>query len=123
MREITVNKFRATLKNCADQTISDHEPLRVTRKQGKDFVIVGLEDWEQLQETVYVLQNAALLRQIKLLAVSHRKRKGYSRTQERLDEINLVFEGDTWEEYEKLRSKDKTVHKNLCWILQGDAAK
>ncbi len=31
---------------------------------------------------------------------------------------SIVFEGGTWEEYEKLRSKDKTVHKNLCRILQ-----
>jgi len=31
---------------------------------------------------------------------------------------SIVFEGDTWEEYENLRSKDKTVHKNLCRILQ-----
>ena len=29
MREITVNKFRASLKNCADQAIFDHELLRV----------------------------------------------------------------------------------------------
>jgi antitoxin YefM len=88
MREITVNKFRAALKNCADQAISDHEPLRVTRKQGKDFVIIGVEDWEQLQETVYVLQNAALMRQIKQSALSHRKGTGYCPTQEQLDEIN-----------------------------------
>uniref|UniRef100_UPI0040575D54 Txe/YoeB family addiction module toxin n=1 Tax=Candidatus Electronema sp. TaxID=2698783 RepID=UPI0040575D54 len=31
---------------------------------------------------------------------------------------SIVFEGGTWEEYEKLRSKDKAVHKNLCRILQ-----
>ncbi|WP_417909910.1 Txe/YoeB family addiction module toxin [Candidatus Electronema sp. PJ] len=31
---------------------------------------------------------------------------------------SIVFEGNTWEEYETLRSKDKTVHKNLCRILQ-----
>ena len=65
MREITVNKFRTALKDFADQAIFDHEPLRVTRKQGQDFVIIGAEDWEQLQETVYVLQNTALMGQIK----------------------------------------------------------
>jgi toxin YoeB len=31
---------------------------------------------------------------------------------------SIVFEGSTWEEYEKLHSKDKTVHKNLCRIFQ-----
>ena len=43
MREITANKFRATLKSCADQSITNHEPLRVTRKRGKDFVIIDFE--------------------------------------------------------------------------------
>ncbi len=31
---------------------------------------------------------------------------------------SIIFEGKTWSEYEKLRSKDKRVHKNLCRILQ-----
>ncbi|WP_446007823.1 Txe/YoeB family addiction module toxin [Candidatus Electrothrix sp.] len=31
---------------------------------------------------------------------------------------SIIFEGKTWAEYEKLRSKDKRVHKNLCRILQ-----
>jgi len=31
---------------------------------------------------------------------------------------SLVFEGSTWEEYEKLREKDKKLHKNLRKILK-----
>lgn len=31
---------------------------------------------------------------------------------------SLVFEGETWSEYEKLREKDKKLHKNLCRILK-----
>jgi toxin YoeB len=31
---------------------------------------------------------------------------------------SLVFEGDTWNAYEKLREKDKNLHKNLCKILK-----
>lgn len=31
---------------------------------------------------------------------------------------SLVFEGDTWATYEKLRQKDKKLHKALCRILQ-----
>jgi len=30
----------------------------------------------------------------------------------------IVFEGDTWETYEKLRTKDKVMHKNLIKILK-----
>lgn len=31
---------------------------------------------------------------------------------------SIVFEGNTWAEYEELRQKDKVLHKNLCKILQ-----
>lgn len=31
---------------------------------------------------------------------------------------SIVFEGDTWSEYESLRDKDKVLHKNLCKILK-----
>lgn len=31
---------------------------------------------------------------------------------------SLVFEGSTWDEYEKLREKDKVLHKNLRKILK-----
>ena len=31
---------------------------------------------------------------------------------------SIVFEGSTWEAYEKLRQKDKVMHKNLCKILK-----
>ncbi|MCI5146057.1 MAG: Txe/YoeB family addiction module toxin [Candidatus Electrothrix sp. AR3] len=31
---------------------------------------------------------------------------------------SIIFEGNTWAEYEKLRRKDKTTHKNLCRIIQ-----
>jgi antitoxin YefM len=90
MREITANKFRATLKTCTDQSITNHEPLRVTRKRGKDFVIIGAEDWEQIQETLYVLQNTSLMQQIKQSLGTHRSGKGYSPTKDQLDEINNI---------------------------------
>ncbi len=39
---------------------------------------------------------------------------------------SLVFEGKSWLAYEKLRQKDKKIHKNLCNILKemlrGDPA-
>lgn len=31
---------------------------------------------------------------------------------------SLVFEGNTWSEYEKLREKDKKLHKALCKLLK-----
>jgi len=31
---------------------------------------------------------------------------------------SLIFEGSTWETYEKIREKDKVLHKNLHKILK-----
>jgi len=31
---------------------------------------------------------------------------------------SIVFEGNTWQTYEKLRQKDKVMHKNLVKILK-----
>jgi len=31
---------------------------------------------------------------------------------------SLVFEGNTWAEYEKLREQDKRLHKSLCKLLK-----
>ncbi len=31
---------------------------------------------------------------------------------------SLVFEGDSWTEYEKLRISDKKAHKKLCQIIK-----
>jgi toxin YoeB len=30
----------------------------------------------------------------------------------------LVFEGDTWSDYEKLRAKDKKLHISVCRIIK-----
>ena len=90
MREVTVNQFRSTLKNCVDQANSEHEPLWVTRKRGKDFVVIGAEDWEQLQETLYVLQNSSLMKQIKQSFSTNQQGKGYKPTEDQLNEINNV---------------------------------
>lgn len=31
---------------------------------------------------------------------------------------SLVFEGNTWEQYEKLREQDRRLHKALCKLLK-----
>ena len=54
---------------------------------GDDFVVVSAEDWEREQETLYVLQNSSLMKQIAASSDSHAKNKGYRPTIEELDEI------------------------------------
>ena len=90
MESISVNKFRDNLKSFVEQVVSNHLPLKVTRRSGDDFVVVSAEDWEREQETLYVLQNKGLMKQIVDSSTSHSIKKGYSPTTEELDEITGI---------------------------------
>lgn len=87
MNSVSVNKFRDNLKNFVETVISQHQPLKVTRRNGEDFVVISAEDWEREQETLYVLQNSSLLKQIADSMVTHSTDGGYSPTEEEMNEI------------------------------------
>lgn len=87
MDTVSVNKFRDTLKDCVEKVIRQHNPLKVTRRNGQDFVVVSAEDWEQEQETLYVLQNSSLMKQIADSITTNTQNQGYSPTHEEIDEI------------------------------------
>lgn len=87
MDSTTVNKFRDSLKTFIEQVVSQHIPLRVTRRNGADFVVMSAEDWERDQETLYVLQNNSLMRQIAESSATHKAGTGYTPNKEQLDEI------------------------------------
>jgi len=87
MDSVSVNKFRDNLKTLVDQVVSGHEPLKVTRRGGEDFVVVGADDWAREQETLYVLQNGSLMRQIAESSQTHARGTGYAPTAEEQDAI------------------------------------
>ena len=64
MDTISVNKFRDNLENVVEQVISQHEPVKVTRRAGEAFVVMSAEDWEREQETLLALQSNSLMQQI-----------------------------------------------------------
>lgn len=90
MDSISVNKFRDNLKSFIEQVVGRHLPLKVTRRSGEDFVVVSAEDWEREQETLYVLQNNALMRQIAASMDTHSKGKGHKPTAGEMDEITGI---------------------------------
>ena len=87
MDSISVNKFRDNIKSYVEQVVSMHLPLKVTRRNGEDFVVISAEDWEREQETLYVLQNNDLMQQIAASTDTHSKRKRYLPTAGQMDEI------------------------------------
>lgn len=90
MDSISVNKFRDNLKNFVEQVVEMHVPLKVTRRSGADFVVISAADWERQQETLYVLQNTDLMRQISDSMATHVAGKGYSPEQKELHGITGV---------------------------------
>ena len=90
MDTISVNRFRDNLKYYIEQVVNRHEPIKVTRRAAEDFIVVGAEDWEREQETLYVLQNSDLMRQIAGSINTHKKNQGYKPTVEEVDEITGI---------------------------------
>ncbi len=90
MDSISVNKFRDNLKSCIEQVVTEHSPLKVTRRSGDDFVVLSADDWEREQETLYVLQNNDLMKQIAASATTNTKNKGYEPTAGELNEITGI---------------------------------
>lgn len=90
METISVNQFRDNLKAFVEQAASKHEPIKVTRRAGEDFVVISAEDWEREQESLYVLQNSDLMQQIASSLTTHQSGKGYAPTNGELDEITGI---------------------------------
>jgi len=85
MEAVSVNQFRSNLKECVDIVIDTHDTLKVTRRNAEDFVVMSAEDWDRHQETIYVLQNKHLMKQINKARQTDSKR--YKPSQEEIDAI------------------------------------
>jgi antitoxin YefM len=78
------------LKSHVERVVTEHLPLKVTRRSGDDFVILSADDWEREQETLYVLQNNNLMKKIAASAATNPNNKGYKPTAGELDEITGI---------------------------------
>ena len=90
MDSISVNKFRENLKSFVEQVVTDHTPLKITRRSGDDFVVISADDWEREQETLSVLQNKSLMMQIATSLQTHQQGSGYKPTQDEMNEITGI---------------------------------
>ena len=87
MDAISYSSFREKLASVLDQ-VNDHSTVvKITRKNGKAAVVMSLDDWERDQETLYVLQNKPLMRQLEASLKTHSERSGRSADSATLVEI------------------------------------
>jgi len=61
MNEMTANYFREHLKAAVDEVVGDHGVLRVIRRNGDDFVVLGADDWDAIAETLHLNQVSGLV--------------------------------------------------------------
>ncbi len=64
MSETTANEFRKRLKAHVDQTVMNHEVLKVKRRNGENFIVIGEKDWRSIEETLYLNQFPGLIESI-----------------------------------------------------------
>jgi antitoxin YefM len=74
MASTTYSALRANLKKALDSVCSDHEPLRVERKNGDPVVVISEADFASLAETAYLLRSPENAR--RLLRALHGSRRG-----------------------------------------------
>lgn len=59
MTVFTYTDARANFKDVMDRAIDDHQQVIVTRRNGEAVVIVSLEDWSSINETLHLLSTPA----------------------------------------------------------------
>jgi antitoxin YefM len=69
--EVSYTDIRRNLKSCLDKVCMEHIPLRVTRKNGDNVVVISEEDYRSLEETAYLSRSPKNLQ--RLIAALSRK--------------------------------------------------
>ena len=59
MNILTFSEARACLKHAMDDVCRDHEPTLITRRHGEHVVIMSLDDFNSIQETLHLLGSPA----------------------------------------------------------------
>ena len=64
MQTLTASEARANLYRLMDQAAESHQPIVITGKRG-NAVLISSEDWEAIQETLYLLSLPGMRESIK----------------------------------------------------------
>jgi len=73
METVNYTDFRSNLKHWFDKVVNDASDIIIKRKNGKDLVLISLDEYNSLKETTYLLTGKnrdVLLNSIKELEAS-----------------------------------------------------
>ena len=57
MNVMTYSEVRASFKQAMDDVCKHHDPTVITRQRGNHVVMMSLEDYNSMEETMYLLGN------------------------------------------------------------------
>ena len=57
MNVLSYSQVRSNLAKAMDKVCDDHTPVIITRKNQRAVVMISLEDYESLEETIYLLRS------------------------------------------------------------------
>jgi len=57
MNVITFTEARSSLKQVMDEVCLDHHPTVITRQRGEHVVMMSLDDFNSMQETLHLLSS------------------------------------------------------------------
>lgn len=85
MRTLTFSETRAHFAETLNRVVDDREPVIVTRAKRDSVVIMALDDYESMRETLYLLRSPANAR--RLFAAIDRMERGIATVEVQLDEL------------------------------------
>lgn len=79
MKSITYSHARQNLARVMERTVSDREPVIVTRARNDSVVIMSLEEYEALEETAHLLRSPQNARRLLASLLELEEEKGMKR--------------------------------------------
>lgn len=79
MKAITYTAARENLASTMDGVCRDRAPVIITRKRDQSVVMLSLDDYEQLEETAYLLHSRKNARRLFSAMADLRRGKGRTR--------------------------------------------
>ena len=86
MKTMTYTESRARYAEVLDQVVNDREEIVITRQGHESAVIIALDEYESLMETVYLMQSPANARHLSESIARHRAGEGVVHDLIELDE-------------------------------------
>ena len=86
MKIMTYTESRARYAEVLDQVVNDREEIVITRQGHESVVIMALDEYESLMETVYLMQSPENARHLRESIARHRAGEGVVHDLIELDE-------------------------------------